>query len=295
VNNVQKATQFGAGKYTYEVVENWGKLPHGWTYGWIPAVAVDSQDRVFVYSRSEHPLVIFDREGNFLGEWGYGTLQDAHGLYIDADDNVYCTERNTHCIHKFNRNGELVMTIGTPGVQGANDGDPFRLPTDLAIASTGDLFISDGYGNARVHKYSPDGRLLKSWGSWGDGPGQFQLSHCVRIDRYDRVWVCDRENNRIERFDLDGNFIDEWAGLAHPDTIHFDPDEDVVYIAELDQQVSIFDFDRNLLAQWGGRKPSDKPGEFRACPHGIWTDSRGDLYVGEVQTDGHLQKFARGG
>jgi len=285
--------RFGAGKYTYDVIEHWAKLPEGWSFGWIPAVAADSQDRIFVYSRSEHPLVIFDRDGNFLEEWGYGFLQDAHGLFIDGEDNVFCTERNTHCIHKFNRKGELLMTLGTPGQQGANDGDPFRLPTDLAVASTGELFVSDGYGNARVHKYSADGKLLKSWGSWGDGPSQFKLSHCVRVDRYDRVWVCDRENNRIERFDLEGNFIDEWDGLAHPDMIFFDPNEDVVYIAELDQQVSIYDFDRNLLAQWGGRRPSEKAGEFRACPHGIWMDSHGDLYVTEVQTDARIQKFVR--
>lgn len=287
--------RFGAGKYTYTVIEDWAKLPDGWSFGWIPGVAVDSQDRVFVYSRSEHQLVLFDRDGNFLEEWGMGLLQDAHGIYIDHEDNVFCVERNVHCVHKFNSKGELLMTIGTIGQEGANDGDPFRLPTDLGVASTGELFISDGYGNARVHKYSADGQLIQSWGSWGDGPGQFRLSHCVRVDRYDRVWVCDRENNRIERFDLEGNYLDEWAGLAHPDTIFFDPIEDVVYIAELDQQVSIYDFDRNLLAQWGGRVPSDKPGEFRACPHGIWMDSHGDLYVGEVQTNGHLQKFVRVG
>jgi sugar lactone lactonase YvrE len=284
---------FGSGKYTYEVITDWARLPAGWTWGWIPAVACDSQDRVFVYSRSAHPLVIFDREGNFLDSWGEDILQDAHGIYIDAEDNVYCTERNTHCIRKFNRHGKLVMTLGAPGQQSANDGDPFRLPTDLAVAATGDLFISDGYGNARVHHYSPDGRLLNSWGEWGDGPGQFALSHCVRVDRYDRVWVCDRTNCRIQLFGLDGNFLSEWSGLAHPDTIFFDPKDDVVYIAELDQQVSIYTFDRELLTQWGGRQKSDKPGEFVACPHGIWMDSHGDLYVGEVQTDGRLQKFMR--
>ncbi len=284
---------FGQGEYTYEVIENWAKLPEGWTFGWVAAVACDAQDRVYVYSRSEHPLVIFDRDGNYIEEWGYGILQDAHGINIDSEGNVYCTERNTHCVRKFNAKGELVMTLGTPGQEGANDGDPFRLPTDVAIASDGTIYVSDGYGNARVHKYSPDGTLLKSWGTWGDGPSQFRLSHCVRVDRYDRLWVCDRENSRIEFFDLDGNFLGEWTGLAHPDTLYFHPEKDVVYIAELDQQVSIYDFDRNLLAQWGGRSPSEKPGEFRGCPHGIWADSRGDLYVGEVQTDGRLQKFVR--
>lgn len=283
---------FGSGKYTYEVAEGWGKLPQGWTWGWIPAVACDSQDRVFVYSRSEHPLVIFDREGNFLDSWGEDVIKDAHGIYIDAEDNVYCTERETHCVFKFNRHGQLVMTLGTPGRPGA-DGEPFNLPTDLAIASTGELFVSDGYGNARVHKYSPEGELLLSWGERGTGPAQFELSHCVRIDKHDRVWVCDRTNDRIQIFDTDGNYLTEWTGLLKPDTIYFDPNDDVVYIAELQQQISIYTLDGELLTKWGGARPSDKPGEFVACPHGIWADSHGDLYVGEVQADGRLQKFIR--
>lgn len=284
---------FGSGKYTYEVEPGWGKLPSGWEWGWIPAVACDSQDNVYVYSRSEHPLVIFDREGNFLDSWGENVLEDAHGIFIDDQDNVWCVEWLTHCIHKFNKNGELVLTIGTPGEQGEMDGDPFRKPTDLAVASTGDLFISDGYENARVHKYSARGQHLFSWGEWGSGPGQFELAHCVRVDRQDRVWVCDRTNNRIQIFDTEGEFLEERTGLLHPDTIYFDPNDDVVYVAELDQQVSIFTLEGELLSQWGGRAPSDKPGEFKACPHGIWADSRGDLYVGEVQADGRLQKFVR--
>jgi sugar lactone lactonase YvrE len=284
---------FGSGKYSYEVVEGWGKLPEGWHWGWIPGVAVDSQDRVFVYSRSEHPLVLFDTGGNFLESWGEDVLLDAHGIFIDKEDNVWCTEWNAHCIRKFNKHGELQMTIGTPGQPGARPGDPFNLPTDLAIASTGEIFISDGYGNHRVHKYSPDGELIKSWGEEGEGPGQFKLSHCVRLDKEDRVWVCDRTNDRIQIFDTDGNFLDQWTGLLKPDTIYIDPHEDVVYVAELTQQVSVYTMTGELLTKWGGAQPSDRPGEFIACPHGIWADSKGDLYVGQVQADGQLQKFAR--
>ena len=284
---------FGSGNYTYKVVEHWAKLPVGWQWGWIPAVACDSQDRVFVYSRSQHPLVIFDQEGNFLETWGDDVLKDAHGIYIDQADNVFCIERENHCIYKFNPQGEVVMTLGTPGTPGANDGDPFNKPTDLAIASTGELFVSDGYGNARVHKYSAEGELLKSWGTWGDGPGQFALSHCVRIDKHDRVWVCDRENDRIQIFDLDGNFETEWTDLLKPDTIYFDPHADVVYVAELQHRISIFTLDGELLSQWGEGRKSDRPGRFLGCPHGIWADSRGDLYVGQVQAAGQLQKFER--
>ncbi len=284
---------YGYGDYRYEVQEGWLQPPQDYSFGWIPAVACDSLDRVYVYSRSEHPMAVFDREGKFLTSWGEGVLADAHGIYIDQHDFIYCTERNTHCVRKFTSDGTLLLTIGTPGAPGQQDGAPFNLPTDLDIAPNGDLYISDGYGNARVHRYSSTGELLHSWGGWGDQPGQFSLSHCVRIDRYERVWVCDRENRRIQIFDLEGNFLTQWQDLAKPDTIYFHPHEDVVYIAELEQQISIYSFDQQLLSQWGGRQASRRPGEFLAFPHGIWADSQGDLYVGEVQADGRLQKFIR--
>ena len=285
---------FGTGEYRYKVAEGWGQLSGDPAWGWISAVACDSQDRVYVYSRSEHPLVIFDRDGNLLTSWGDDILEDAHGIYIDTDDNVYCTERDTHCVRKFNSDGVLVMTLGTPGQRGHKDGEPFNKPTDLAILSTGELLVSDGYGNMRVHKYSPEGELLLSWGEPGSGPGQFDISHCARVDRQDRVWVCDRGNCRFQIFDADGHFLAERTGLLHPDTIYFDPHDDVLYCAELDGQVSIYTLDGELKAKWGGgRKGSNVPGEFLGGPHGIWMDSHGDLYVGEVGEDGRLQKFVR--
>ena len=285
--------KFGTGKYSYELVEGWGKLPSGWSFGWVPGVACDSKDNVYIYSRSEHPLVIFDRDGNFLDIWGEGILQDAHGIFIDDEDNVFCTERNTHCVHKFDRNGNLLMTIGTPGKEGKNPGDPFNLPTDLVVAPNGDLYISDGYGNARVHHYTADGKLLKSWGTPGKEPGQFDLSHCVRIDHQNHLWVCDRNNSRVQIFDLDGNFLDQWTDLLEPDQVYFDRHAEVVYIAELQQQVSIYTTDHQLLAQWGERERINRPGSFGGCPHGIWVDSHGDLYVTEVQIDGKIHKYAR--
>lgn len=284
---------FGLGKYTYQAVEGWGKLPEGWTWGIIPAVACDSRDRVFVGSRSEHPLVIFDRDGSFLASWGEGLLGGAHGLYIDDEDNVYCTVHRDHCVYKFDRHGTLVMTLGSPHKAAERAGHPFNGPTDLAIASTGELFVSDGYGNARVHKLSPDGELLLSWGERGNGPGQFDVPHSVRVDKYDRVWVCDRQNRRIQIFDTDGNYLIEWAGLALPTTVWFDPNDDVVYIAEMERRVSIRTLDGRLITKWGGLGESDKPGEFVGGPHGIWADSHGDLYVSEALVEGRLQKYVR--
>ena len=282
---------FGQGTHQYTVQEDWWTLPEGWEFGWVPAVAVDSQDRVYVYSRSEHPMVVFDREGNFINAWGDDILKDAHGIFIDADDNIYCTERDTHVVRKFTTEGELLMTLGTPDEPGA-EGEPFNKPTDFALGPDGEMYISDGYGNARVHKYSPDGELIKSWGQPGTGPGEFDLPHCVRVDPRNRLMVADRENNRIQFFTLDGEYIEEWGDLLQPDTIYID-EEDLVYIAELGQRISIMTLDGEVISQWGSELGSTVPGEFLACPHGIWLDSHGDIYVGEVQADARLQKFIR--
>lgn len=293
---------FGQGKYTYEVVEGWFKPPKDWAFGWIPAVACDSKGRVFVYSRSEHPLIILDRDGNFLEEWGKDILKDAHGIWIDPADNVYCTDRNSHCVFKFNPKGELVMTLGTPGKPSERDGEPFNQPTDAVTVKASDgssliaaLLVSDGYGNSRVHKFTPEGRLIKSWGRQGSGQGEFNLPHCIRVDKYNRVWVCDRENNRIQIFDLDGNYLEERKGLIRPNAIFFDPNDDVVYVAELEHRLSIWTLDGELITSWGNGKPSEKPGEFLGGPHGIWVDKNGDLYVSEVLVSGRIQKFVRVG
>jgi sugar lactone lactonase YvrE len=183
------------------------------------------------------------------------------------------------------------MTIGTPGVPGA-EGRPFRLPTDIAFASTGEIFVSDGYGNRRVHKFSPEGELLLSWGREGSGPGEFNFPHGVRVDARDRLLICDRENNRIQLFNTDGEYLTEWRGFLRPDFMYIGPDG-TLYVAELGLRVSVLTPDGERIAEWGGGVSGSGPGEFFAGPHGIWADSRGDVYVTEVQTDGRLHKFAR--
>ena len=287
----------GEGKYRYEYAPNWAGLTDGYHEGWIPGVAVDSQDRVFIYSRSEKPLNVYDSEGNHLATWGEGVLQPkaAHGIFIDGDDNVFVTDATDHAVYKFDPAGELQLTLGTPGRPG--EGGPFNRPTDIAVASTGDIIVSDGYGNHHVHRYTADGEHLLTWGGEGGGPGQFRISHSVRIDREDRIWTCDRENRRIQIFDLEGNFLDEWTGLLRPNNIYLDEDDEVIYIAELGRRLSIFDIaTRELIASWGGGAgPSETPGEFLGGPHGIWKDSKGDLYAGEVElgTEGRMHKYVR--
>ena len=279
----------GSGKHTFSVDENWARLPQGVDV-MAASVTVDSQDNVYCFSRvKEHPVVVFDRDGNFLRSWGAGLFAFPHTIRADRDDNLWLVDRDLGQMMLFDREGKLLRTIGTRGFRSdtgvaANDfrsdayrdvthgGGPFNLPTDIDIAPSGDMFATDGYGNARVHKFDASGRHVQSWGEPGTAPGEFNLPHGVWIDRRGRVIVADRENDRVQVFDQSGKLLDVWrTKLIGPAVMYVDAN-DVVYIVEHNAGlVSVLTLDGERLAQWGD--PS-----FRSC-HGIWGDSRGDLYV----------------
>ncbi|MSS70666.1 MAG: hypothetical protein EXS64_04165 [Candidatus Latescibacteria bacterium] len=279
---------FGAGRHTYEVVEGWGQLPEGWAFKQAAGVAVDAQDRVYVFCRGEHPVIVFDREGRFLKAWGEGVFKMPHGICIGPDGNLYLVDAGDHTVRVYTPEGGLLRTLGQAG-QPVEE-RPFNKPTDLAFSPSGAFYVSDGYGNARVHKFSKDGELLFSWGTPGDGPGEFRLPHSVWVDREERVYVADRENHRIQVFTPEGAFLSQWTGFQRPCDIFIDA-EGAVYVPELHHRMSILSLDGAVLARWGDAE-SRRPGEFIA-PHAAWTDSRGDLYVGEVLEGQRLQKFAR--
>lgn len=312
--------------------DRWAQLPAGWSWPEVAAVAVDSRDRVFVFNRGEHPVIIFDRDGSFLASWGEGLFNRPHGITIGPDDSVYCTDDLDHTIRKFTPEGRLLLTLGTSGQAsdtGATDmdyrnirraGPPFHYPTNLALAADGTMFITDGYGNARVHVFSPDGKLLRSWGEPGSGPGQFHLPHGIAVDERGTVYVADRENSRIQLFTSSGDYVTEWADVARPCQIYIDGIGDA-YVAELGWRaglfpgmtappadatggrVSVFRAGK-LLTRWGGGQDPCALGDFFA-PHGICVDSHGDVYVAEVTwsaggkrglvpaTCHSLQKFSR--
>ena len=290
----------GASTRVYEQLESWEKLPEGWVLGQT-AIVTDSQDRVYLFNRGEHPLIVLDREGNFLNSWGEGQLPDAHGMFIDGDDNLYMPVKNSHVVLKYNPDGNLLMTLGEwdkpsdsgwsgnvndPAVRAAG---PFNRPSDVALDSNGDLYISDGYGNSRVHKFSADGKLQFSWGEPGKtGPGEFHVPHGVWVHTDGRVFVADRENNRIQIFSPEGEYLDQWTGLARPCDIYIDEDE-VLYVPELDGFMSILSIDGDIIATWGS--PLDAGWGNGA--HAVWVDSHGDLYVNQ-NVEGHrLVKYLR--
>lgn len=288
------ATRLGAEDYIYEELADWAKLPDGWSFKEVADVVVDAQDRVYVFNRGEHPMIVFERDGSFVISWGEDLFSRAHGITVGPDGMLYCVDDGDHSIRKCTPDGEVLMTIGTPDEPApAHSGQPFNRPTKVAFdPKTDELYISDGYGNARVHKYSPNGEHMFSWGEYGTDPGQFNLVHSVCTDSDGKVYIADRESHRVQIFDEDGHYLDQWNNLHRPCGLHIE--DDLVYIGQVPTQlevnadypniggcVTIHDLNGHRLARLGDVWRGEGPGQF-ISPHGIAIDSRGDIYVGEV-------------
>src|SRR5213596_3505687 len=202
----------------YRPVEGWGRLPQGWSYVEATSVAVDAADNVHVFNRGAHPVIVFDRDGNFLHSRGEGVFRRPHGITIDPDGTRWLTDDLHHTIRQFTAAGKLLLTLGDPDKPSAlHGGKPFNRPTHVALCPrTGDVYVSDGYGNSRVHKYTPDGRLLFSWGEPGTDPGQFNIAHNICCDPEGWIYLADRENHRVQVFDANGKWETQWNNLHRP-------------------------------------------------------------------------------
>ncbi len=293
----------------YDADDRWHQLPSGWSWKEATSVAVDSQDRVYIFNRGEHPVIVFGADGTFLHGWGEGLFNRPHGITIDRDDNLWLTDDGGHAVYKYTVDGNLLLTLGTPGqptdtgVSGMDyrtiqrTAGPFHFPCNVAIATNEDVYVCDGYGNARIHVFSANGNLLHSWGEPGNGPGQFHIPHGIAIAPNDTVFVADRENSRIQVFSTAGAFLREWTDIARPCQICIRNEK--VYVAELGYKagmwpgttpptpdatggrVSIFDMSGMLLDRFGGGSNPTAPGDFFA-PHDIAVDSHGSIYLAEV-------------
>ncbi len=286
----------GSGAFRYEEDLSWPKLPEGMSFREVPDVVVGPDDRVYAFSRGDAKMIVFDREGNYLGSWGHDIFERPHGVTLSHDGTLWCVDDGDHTIRRCTLDGRVLMTLGTAGQPApTGSGAPFNRPTKVAEEpGTHNLYISDGYGNARVHKFTPDGEHLLSWGGYGTGPGEFNLVHMVATDPDGLVYIADRENHRVQIFDAEGTYLREWRHHLHRPCGIYISDEPLVYIGQLGPaipvnleypnlgaRISIHDLDGKQLAWLGDEHPGLEPGQFIA-PHGVAVDSRGDIYIGEV-------------
>jgi len=289
------AEVFGSGEFSYTFVDGWAKLPSGMTFKECPGVAVDSRDNVYILTRGEHPIIVLDKDGNFVRSFGQGFFSDdrTHGLYIGHDDSLMVADDGIHTIQKFNSEGEKTMEIGERNHPAPRwSGQPFNRPTSAAIMpSNGDVYVSDGYGNSRIHVYTGAGEYKFSWGSPGIDAGQFIRPHNIAVDADDKVYVVDREAHRIQIFDARGNFLTMWNNIHRPDSMVLWKDH--IYVGELNgmggvddapglgHRVTVYDLNGNRVCMFGSQEEGEGPGQFIA-PHGIAVDSTGAIYVSEV-------------
>lgn len=293
----------------YEVDADWARVPRGWSFGEVAGVATDPRSRVYVFSRGAHPMMVFDSDGEFIASWGEGVFTKAHNVRVSPDGSVFCSDLLDHTVRKFTPEGRLLMTLGTKGRPSDTGGDgrevkikrsagPFNGPTDVAFGPAGELFVTDGYANARVHRFSAGGQLLGSWGAPGDAPGEFNLPHNALIVDGKTLYVADRENNRVQVFDLKGEPLAQWTDFAGPTGLSLGPDG-TIFVSEfgydpaVKTRYSVPRHGRRILPRVTMRSPDgellgriegeDKcaPGSFFA-PHGVCVDKDGEIYVAEV-------------
>lgn len=288
----------GSGKYTYEVIQDWARLPAGMSFGNVSSVATDSQDRVYAYHRAEPPVVVFDRDGNYLSAWGYAEYANPHGILI-ANDIVYLTDREANIAMKCTLDGERLLTIGEVGAYSDTGCEvagevcpraagPFNFLTEMTPAPNGDLYVSDGYRNARVHRFSAAGQLISSWGQPGKGgPNEFHLPHSLIAGQDGRIYLCDRENSRVQVFSPEGEYLTMWTDMQRPLDISQDG-EGVFYTSERPEngkppQISILDGEGQVLERFPSRSA-----------HGSWVDAHGDLYLA-LTAEKSIDKLVRVG
>ena len=294
---IKDGDSFGSGSYRFRPVPGWGRLPPTIALGDVAGIAVDDRNRVYLFNRGSDPVVILDRDGEFLASWGHGQFANAHGAHIGADQCLYLTDNGNHTVRKFSLDGQLLLTIGVMNKPAAfMSGRPFCRCTHTALAPNGDIFVSDGYGNAAIHKFDPNGRHLMSWGQPGSGPGEFNLPHNICCDADGWVYVADRENHRVQIFDQNGRYESQINNMHRPSGLAITSGRcPCCVIGELHSyqpvnrlppnlgpRVTFIDQSSQVVSRIDrGEGAGTRPAQF-VSPHAIAFDSMGDMYVGDV-------------
>ena len=275
----------------YEHVPGFIKPPANLYFGETSGIALNSRGHIFVFHRGSPALVEFDADGHFIRAVGEGLFTTSHGLRIDADDNIWTTDVGAHTVFKFSPEGRLLMVLGKKGMAGEwRDADNFPLfnkPSDIAFGREGEIYVSDGYGNSRVMKFDRDGNFIKTWGSKGTAPGEFDLPHSIVADATGRVYVGDWVNRRVQVFDAEGNFIEEWTHIGAPNGLSITADN-FLYLADgVNGRILKLNLKGDILGGFG--RPGKAPGQF-GLAHSIHVGPGNEIYVSEI-LNWRVQKF----
>lgn len=299
-------------KYTdeYELIENWLKIPDDYVFGNPTGVALKSNENLVVFHRGsrswqvpmpkekivEDTFIEIDKvSGEIIKSWGSDLFIMPHGLEIDKEDNIWVTDVGLHQVIKFDSNGNELMVLGVENTPG-KDSLHFNLPTDLAVSENGSFYVSDGYGNSRIVKFSSSGEYLFEWGVFGENKNEFNIPHGIDLDMEGNVYVADRENNKIQKFDSLGNFIAEWKneiiGQLYSVNVNNDYLFGIDYIGyenliPLGSDIIKFDLDLNMKSKFGRSGNYNGP---KARYHDIQINNNGDIYVGDILNN-TIQKF----
>ena len=262
-------------KIDFEPSITFFQLPEGVTLGPVSGVDADDAGNVYLLQRQAPPVMCFDRNGKFVRSFGDDLVGTGHGLAVDPQGNVWVTDTGHHLVFKFSPEGKLLLALGESDKPGADE-NHFDKPTHTAFGDNGDIFITDGYGNSRIVHVTADGKFVHAWGKAGAGPSEFKAPHAAIVDGKGRLLVCDRDNERIQIFNQEGQLLATWTGYK-PFGIAMDGDG--VFFICGNNQVSQLDADGKVVRSWG--KEGVEAGQFKT-PHLMAADKNGNLYIAEV-------------